>query len=124
MQRKNDCIVLHSEIANEKRGQVVLIYNHNGDMAQDSHEELKCEVRKVGYHEDRAKQFKTHLKMDEETYRKTVDGVLDYILKLNPKISLDEAIYFCGALESEVNILLEAEQKQVKGLPLASLRTK
>ena len=45
-------------------------------MAQDSHEELKCEVRKVGYHEDRAKQFKTHLKMDEETYRKTVDGVL------------------------------------------------
>ena len=66
-------------------------------MAQDSHEELKCEVRKVGYHEDRAKQFKTHLKMDEETYRKTVDGVLDYILKLNPKISLDEAIYFCGA---------------------------
>ena len=93
-------------------------------MAQDSQEELKCEVRKVGYHEDRAKQFKTHLKMDEETYRKTVDGVFDYILKLNPKISLDEAIYFCGALESEVNILLEAEQKQVKGLPLASLRTK
>ena len=88
-------------------------------MVQDSHEELKCEVRKVGYHEDRAKQFKTHLKMDEETYR-----VLDCILKLNPKISLDEAIYFCGALESEVNILLEAEQKQVKGLPLASLRTK
>lgn len=93
-------------------------------MAQDSHEELKCEVRKVGYHEDRAKQFKTHLKMDEETYRKTVDGVLDYILKLNPKISLYEAIYFCGALESEVNMLLEAEQKQVKGLPLASLRKK
>ena len=25
MQRKNDCIVLHSEIANEKSGQVVLI---------------------------------------------------------------------------------------------------
>ena len=46
------------------------------------------------------------------------------MLKLNPKISLDEAIYFCGALESEVNMLLEAEQKQVKGLPLASLRTK
>ena len=27
----------------------------------------------MGYHEDRAKQFKTHLKMDEETYRKTVE---------------------------------------------------
>ena len=78
----------------------------------------------MGYHEDRTRQFKTHLKMDEETYQKTVDEVLDCILKLNPKISLDEAIYFCGALESEVNILLEAEQKQVKGLPLASLKTK
>ena len=42
----------------------------------------------MGYHEDRANQFKTHLKMDEETYQKTVDGVLDYILKLNPKIDL------------------------------------
>ena len=77
----------------------------------------------MGYHDDRVKQYRKHLKMDEETYRKTVDGVLDYILKLNPKISLDEAIYFCVSLESEVNMLLEAEQKQVKGLPLANLRT-
>lgn len=68
----------------------------------------------MGYHEDRANQFKTHLKMDEETYQKTVDGVLDYILKLNPKISLDEAIYFCGALESEVNMLLEAGRNKLK----------
>ena len=39
----------------------------------------------MGYHEDKAKQFKTHLKMDEETYRKNSRWSFGLYLKIESK---------------------------------------
>lgn len=82
----------------------------------------KSQMKKVGYHDDRVKQYRRHLTMDDDQYQKTIDGVLSCILETNPNISLIETSYLCSSLEAEVSILLENEQNQAKKTPLANLR--